>query len=322
MDYDITKEIAYFNSYSSIDTPKDSSHIYSRYGWFDGKKETVKIWDNSCIINKTQAIQSDSINYSLKSEEGNSYSNTIITDTLEKSILFGDFAYVNNKIDSVVITDHSYLIKIDKQDSLFLRADTLVTYKSKDKNSVVLGYKNTRFFKGKLSGLCDSLVIENIDSTLYMFTKPIVWQDKQQLTGNHINIQFKDKQPDSAFVFGDSFIISVDTTDTYHNQAKGENMEVSFNEGKINKVRILKKGEAIYFPIDEKDNSAIGMNHINCEDMIIYFKENDLHHITFLSQPKALLTPLNTQNIHQKLDGYLYQYKIRPTSIQNLHSIQ
>ncbi|MCI5055318.1 MAG: hypothetical protein MRY83_04365, partial [Flavobacteriales bacterium] len=104
--------------------------------------------------------------------------------------------------------DDSLGLKIDtlydKNDSL-ANADTVKASKFR----VIRAFHKVKFLKKDMQGKCDSLVFSDIDSTIQMHIKPIIWTDENQLSGDVIRILLYKGEPKRFDMKSDSFVVSV-----------------------------------------------------------------------------------------------------------------
>ena len=289
----------------------------------------------------------------LKSEQGcefdtrnNTYAFLIGEVDTDKYFLKGDELFFNNQLgsysangnvyllekeDNVIITGDNanfwqdkglakifgnpLLKKILREDTLYLRADTLVSISdSLEANKRLLAYHNVKIFKSDLQGKSDSLAYYLADSSIAFFDDPILWNEGSQITADTIRILVKDGTIDRLKTSVNSFIISEDSTKNF-NQIKGRKMTAYFNGKNIKDVDVTGNGESIYFVADVENTKAlIGMNQIICSNMKIIFKENQVNDIRFYTNPDGTFVPPHElKEEDKKLDGFAWRIDERPT---------
>ena len=77
-------------------------------------------------------------------------------------------------------------INITKTDSLFIKADTLISLGS-SQNRKVLGYYNVRFVKGSMSGKSDKIKIDKLEGLTTLSRNDLTKRQIQILSENEIN---------------------------------------------------------------------------------------------------------------------------------------
>lgn len=207
------------------------------------------------------------------------------------------------------------LKRIMSEDTLYLRADTLVSIDdSLEVNKRLLAYHNVKIFKSDLQGKADSLSYYLSDSTIVFYQDPVLWNDGSQITADTIEIQVNNGAIDRLYAKVNSFIISEDSTNNY-NQIKGRLMTAFFDGKSIKNVDVTGNGETIYWVADEENTSqVVGMNKIICTNMRIGFKDNQVNDIRIYINPNGDFIPPHELRDDQKLlAGFAWRIKERPT---------
>ncbi|MBL0095688.1 MAG: hypothetical protein IPP46_03780 [Bacteroidetes bacterium] len=124
--YNTSNSTAYFFGPTHINsTGTDSSHIYCEDGWYNTETEKSRFTKNAYIESKVNRISGDSLLYDRITRIGRAWSHVALTDTVEKIIISGDYAYLNEFNGNSFVTGSSLLTKAFETDSLFMHADTL-----------------------------------------------------------------------------------------------------------------------------------------------------------------------------------------------------
>jgi len=187
---------------------------------------------------------------------------------------------------------------------------------TKDKPRIMYAYHKVKFYKPDMQGRCDSLVYTYRDSVMRLYTDPIMWSDKNQMTGEKIELKTSHGKLDKLFIINLAFIISQEDTLKY-NQIKGKMMTGYFVNNKMRRVKVEGNGQSIYYPKDGK--KMIGVNKADCTDMMIYLKDNQIEKITFIKKPDATLYPINELKPEELLlKGYTWRIQQRPLSVKDI----
>ena len=152
---------------------------------------------------------------------------------------------------------------------------------------VFKAYHNVRFFMNDMQGRADSLVYYYDDSLLYLFRDPVLWSEENQITGDTIIVWMKNDQADSMWIGSDGFLVSKEDTVGF-NQIKGKELRVKFKDNNLARIQVIGNSESIYFVKDDQDTvqtSYQGMNKALSQEMMMYFEENEVSKIVFLTKP-------------------------------------
>jgi lipopolysaccharide export system protein LptA len=313
--YNTGSEISYFFGPTTIVSKEN--YIYCERGWYDTKKDKSEFRKNAYMRNDRQTLAGDSICYDQITGKGLAYRNVTITDSIENVLLKGQFARYEQKQQFSVVTDHAQMIQVDGTDSLFLHADTLkATFDTTNQKAKILfAYRQAKFYRPDLQGMCDSLVYRFSDSTINMFYDPIIWSEDKQLTADTIIIQTANRQIESLSLRNSSFVITVDdSTENRYNQVKGVNVKCCFEGGELRKIFVYEKSETLYY-MREDNGNRIGVNQATGRNLEISVVNNEIASITFLEKPVGTLFPDKELNEKDKfLRNFRWLDMYRPYS--------
>ena len=202
----------------------------------------------------------------------------------------GNYAFYNEKKGNTLITDKALLMQRIDKDTLFLHADSLrAIFDSTRTGKLLYAYNKAKFFKNDLQGLGDSLVYSFKDSTILMYQNPVLWTDKNQLTGDTIEILMRNNQIYRLNLYSSAFVISQDDSLRF-NQVKGKNLSGFFADNELRRIDVNGNGETVYY-IRDSDQALIGVNIAKSDNLKIYVEKNEIQTITFISRPEATLYP-------------------------------
>jgi lipopolysaccharide export system protein LptA len=211
------------------------------------------------------------------------------------------------------VFDHALMRMVTDKDTLYLKADTLISIDSKNNNEKrLLAYNNVRVFKSNLQAITDSLSYGVADSIMYFYGDPVMWTDENQLTADSINMVIRNKAIDILNMNNRAFVITQDSSKNY-NQIKGRNMVANFKENELNTVYVYGNGESIFFMYDQKTNDLVGMNKIICSDITLFFENQKLKDASFLVNPEGdFIPPHELKEPDKKLKGFVWHGNQRP----------
>ena len=299
-------------------TAKDSSYIYCEYGWYNTNTGKSYCSKNAYIQSGNNRLAGDSILYDRNAKIGRAYKNVAVTDTLEKVVVTGDYANVNEKNHTSFVTGKAMLIKMFETDSMFMHADTLLAFEDTiNQSKTYYAYKHVRFYKGDLQGKCDSLIYSSADSTMRFYTNPVLWSLKNQLTADSISLNLSGNKIVSLLMRQNSFIVSQEDSLRF-NQVKGRDMTGYFQNNKLYKIHVVGNGQSIYY-LRNKYGQLSGVNQADCSEMMIYIDENKINQISLLNKPDATLFPVKEANpLEMRLKGWYWLYDKRPLSSEDI----
>jgi lipopolysaccharide export system protein LptA len=298
--YNTVSKTAYFLGPTTIVSSNGSNTIRCENGWYNTDKDISQFNKNAVIVTKKQILKGDSLYYDRKKGFGKAIKNISVIDTSENITITGNYALYYEQTENSIVTGKALLMQTYSEDTLFLHADTLrATYETRDslkkkypdyKKRVMYAYHHVKFFKTDMSGKCDSLAYTTSDSTMRMFKDPVMWSDKNQLSGEKMELQTANGHINKLVLVNSAFIVSqVDSV--RFDQVKGKTLTGYFVNDTLHKIMVEGNGQTIYYA-KEKDK-YIGANKADCTDILILLKNNAVDKITFITKPDATLYPLS-----------------------------
>jgi lipopolysaccharide export system protein LptA len=197
-------------------------------------------------------------------------------------------------------------------------ASTKINLSDTARIRIVKAYHHAKLFKSDLQAKSDSMFYSGTDSTLRMYTQPIIWTQGSQLSGDTINLQMKNKKLDNMDMFPSSFIVNVEKNDSLHyNQIAAKRMKGFFKNDKLDRMFITGNAESIYFTRDS--GKVSGMQRSLSSRMRILFKNNNASNIFFLTKPEHRYGPLKKFEEDERiLKGFIWKPKERPFSKESI----
>jgi lipopolysaccharide export system protein LptA len=296
------------------------NYIYTEKGYYDTMKDEAYFDKNSHIKYNNRRIEADVLYYDKKREFSSGTRNVKITDTINKTIIQGNYGEVYQAKDSLMMTGRALAKSLIEKDTLYLHGKKLIVT-GKPQNRIVRAYPNARFFNKDMSGKCDSIHSSEKNGLTKLIGKPILWHFDNQLTGDlmHLIADKKTEKLDSLKVFNNTFIISKDTiSKTGYNQVKGLNLFGKFKDNTLKTVDIYKNCEVIYYLYDDS-NELIGINKCVSSNINIIFDKNTVESIKFIKKPDGTIYPEDElpENA-RKLKGFLWRGDEQITRIEDI----
>jgi lipopolysaccharide export system protein LptA len=318
--YNTKTHIANIISPSHIVYDKETD-IYSKRGWYNTNTERMMLLDRSKIVHKDGKILiGDTIFYDKKQKFGEGFTHVVMNDTVQKSTLFGNYSYYSEKTKLGMASDSALLMDWSTRDTMYVHADTL--FKSKDSiYDVVRGYYHVRFYRNDIQGLCDSLTYSARDSILNMHGEPVVWSDENQLAGQFIQALTKNQKVYKINIQREAIAIQRQDSNCY-NQLAGKEIIAHVDSGQLKKVNVNGNAETIYYPVDEKDSTIIGLNKTQSSYVVMYLKNKKADRIVMTSATTGIMYPagqLSGGDLYLK--NFFWLDKQRPKNKKDLFLI-
>jgi hypothetical protein len=106
-------------------------------------------------------------------------------------------------------------------------------------------------------------------------------------------------------------VISKEAEDKY-NQISGKNMVSYFEDNTLDRVKVMGNGLSIYYAAEDSVN-YMGVNKIECSEMLISMDSGKVKEIMFYTKPKGTFYPIDKfPSNEKKLRGFIIHDGIRP----------
>jgi lipopolysaccharide export system protein LptA len=158
---------------------------------------------------------------------------------------------------------------------------------------------HVRIFSDSMQAMSDSLFYSGKDSIFKLFTDPVMWASKSQITGDTIYLYTKNKNPDRLYVFENAFAVNLSDKGMY-NQIKGNRLNGYFKGGEIDYMRAQGNAESIYYVKDEK-NYLVGINNATSDIIDMRFKDKELNKVVFISEVTGTMYPVKQATEQNKI---------------------
>ena len=274
----------------------------------------------SKIVNEAQILEADLVDFDSKDSIGIAVGNVFWQDTASKTTLRCERMQYDQRKDFIKAGGgRPILSSLVENDTLWLRADTIITYKQKQTDTArsLIAYYKVRMYKKNFQSVCDSLFYSEKDSIFRLFKDPIVWSDTSQLTGDTMRILMKNKKIDRVFLKNNAFILN-STDENFYNQIKGREITAEFDGDDLRRMFVEGNAESVYYVLDDV-GAYSSVNKMICSRMLVMFGDNKVDGIKFYTKPTATMFPMK-QADHEglKMKGFRWEKKRRPKNQSDL----
>lgn len=228
---------------------------------------------------------------------------TVKKNALKNTVFVKDSAQILLSSD----TAKNYYTKVDTANN-----KQVLTKTPQDSIRYILGYNHVRIYNDSSQAVCDSMYYSTEDSVFRMFRDPIVWKEKNQITGDTMYLFTEKQQPKRVYVFNNSQVTNQQNPAMY-NQAAGRTLNAYFIEGKIDYARIKGSPAETIFYAQDQDSAYIGMNRASGDVVDVYFKKEEVQKIKYINNIDGTMYPMNQIPSEKRyLKNFKWEDKRRP----------
>ncbi|MDO5616249.1 MAG: OstA-like protein, partial [Cruoricaptor ignavus] len=251
--YQNSNTAEFFGATKIINKANPSNYVYTEQGKYLMNQKEVFLNKNSRIHYNSKILTGDKMYYNQITGFGKAEGNVKLDDPAEKRYIIGGYGEIYEKIDSAMVTEKPYAVKILEKDSIYFSAQKILAYQKQDstmqKKSYLRAFRKGRLYKSNAQARADSISFNETDGILHLDGNPILWSGEKQVTGDKIEAYFDTEKEniDSLRVIGNAFAISkadsLNNKDEF-NQIKGRLMTVYYDNNEIKKAQVLGNAQA------------------------------------------------------------------------------
>lgn len=318
--YNTDTKIADIIGYTTISS--DSNIIYTSKGWYNTDNEKATLFERSMIVSKNnEKLTGDTLYYDRVAGYGEAHGNILLIDSIHYTILDGDYGFHSEKERYSFVTKQARAREFSKKDTLFLHGDTIKTFLDNDSLRVMVAAPRVRFYRFNIQGVCDSMVVEEKDSTLRMFKHPVLWSFARQITGSEVYIHFNDSTIDYAELPNSAFVVE-HIGEIYYNQLTGRKMKAYFENQEMRKLEVDGNAVFLMFPME---NDSTYNKYVTSEGSYLTMllkPKQEIDKIMMWPSPTGKAVPLYLAKKNQLyLTGFKWHNDIRPTSPNDIFRV-
>lgn len=297
--------------------------IETRDGYLNTKTSMSTLYGRSTVNDKDKTITGDSLYYDDKTGQSEGYGDVVYVDKKNKnSLLCQRFKY-NEKTGVGWATGKLLANDYSQKDTLYVHADSVkfFTYNINTDSVYRMAhcFKHVRAYRQDVQAVCDSMVANSKDSCLTMYRDPIVWNANRQLLGEVIKIYMQDSTVKEAHVLGQALSVEQMPDSVHFNQLSSKDMFAYFIDGNVRRNDAVSNVRSIYFSVDDKDSTLIGLNYLETDTMRMFISaERQLQKI-WTCRFEATLYPMSQiPPGKEKLEAFGWFDYVRPLNKDDL----
>lgn len=299
------------------------SVIHTSEGYYNTNTGRARLYGRSTMSNKGKEITGDSLFYDEKRGISQGYRNVIYKDTQKKNELHCNYLWYNEKNGFAFATENPVMMEYSQKDTLFVHSDTIkvITYHLNTDSVYRTAhcYNKVRAFRNDVQAVCDSLVYNTKDSCMTMYCDPIAWSGDRQLLGEEIQVFMKDSTIDRAHIINQALTAELMPDKDHYQQLSSKEMFAYFTKGQITQTEAIGNVRSIYYPVDDKDSTLMGLVYIETDTMKMFMRDRQLQKI-WTSKTDGTWYPMTQIPPERyKLDGFTWFDYIRPINKDDIY---
>lgn len=301
------------------DIVSDSGYVYTTKGIYNTNTDKSILYNRSYVISDHRRLTGDTVLFDRKNSIGEAFGNVVLIDTVQQITMIGGYGYSEEKTGYGMMARSPLLIEHSERDTLWLHGDTLMTQQDSIYKAIK-AFHGVRFYRSDFQGLCDSLYYSTRDSVLSFYQEPILWSEKQQITGEFIQMHTKNNKPEMLHIQRAAMLISQEG-DSLYDQSSGKDLKAYFDSSQVVKVEIRGNAETVYLPRD-KDDEIMGLNRLEGSSLDLYRHDEKVKKVVVWPEPKGKFYPLSLLDPEARfLQNFAWYAEARPTSPEDIFRV-
>ncbi|MCO6025204.1 hypothetical protein NG821_05020 [Prevotella cerevisiae] len=292
--YDVKKAMAHIlGPKSRIRTGQ--TVISTSNAYYNTRTERARMYGRSTVVDGTKTITGDSLFY-VKNGFSRGYGRVIYRDLKNHNALHCGYFRYNEKTGYGFATRDPVAFEYSHKDTLYVHSDTMkiFTFNMNKKNVYrkVLAFHKVKAFRTDIQAICDSLVYNSKDSCMTMYHDPIVWNADRQLLGEVIMAYLADSTLRKADVIGQALSVQILPDSVHYNQISSKVMHSYFIKGNPHTSVAIGNVQAVYYPVNDKDSSLMGLNYTETDTMKMYMSPEKKLQRIWMPKSQGTLYPM------------------------------
>lgn len=286
-------------------------------GYFNTAKDEAELYGRSTVVSKGKTITADTLFYNSATGKNRGKGRVIFVDDKNRQKVTCEKMEYNEKIGRGYATKNLLVMDYSRKDTLYMHADTMriETFNINTDSAFrkVHCYNKVRTYRVDIQSVCDSLVFNSKDSCLTMYRDPVIWNAGRQLLGEVVKVFMNDSTVREAHVLGQALSVEQLPDSAYYNQVSSKDMYAYFVNGQMRRSDAVRNVRSIYFPIDNKDSTLIGLNYVETDTMKMYMSPNRQLERIWMPKAQGTLYPMTqVPPTRYKLDVFAWFDYMRP----------
>ena len=298
LQYNYAKQLTYFFGPTKI--IRDTTILFCDRGWYHLPTEEGSLIGNALIIDGSRTIKGDTLLYQPQKGRSSGRGNIFFRDTLKNIWFQGDRAVSHEKEHYTFLTGHALAVKIQKEDTVYIHADTLYNLNDSSGNTILSkAYHDAKLYHGSFQAICDSLTYDELNGILELYRQPIVWSKNAELKGDKMEIYLNDSLIERTEIYENATAIMEVDSGNYYNQVAGKKIIALFQSNELIRTDVNGNARTIFYPEKEEQTDTsivikrVGMNRLFSSDLKIYLDSGEVRGVTYFSQPEGVFYPID-----------------------------
>jgi len=294
----------YAEAFDGVQLDDGTTTLTAAYGRYYPDEKKAFFRTNVLVKDTASQLKADELTYFRDKKRSLAVGNVEIHNTQDNITIRGGCFENHSESKFSRMTQQPYVIQIDtsgeKIDTFIVSSRVMESYRDSVRRLVAID--SVQLWSSELSGECGHAVYFTEVDSIIMRSKPFIWYDESQVSGDSIFIRLKKRKPEIVSIRGDAFAISV--SDSLYpkrfNQLTGALMTMYFVDGRIQRIHVDQTATSVYFLYEDRKDTAEGvrrtpngLNKTSGDHVVIHFAEGRAERISVIAGVEGEYYPEN-----------------------------
>ncbi len=285
--------------------------LYADIGTYYLDEKRAFFQRNVKVVDSTSIIYCEQLTYYEKLRKSEALLNVRIVNPNDNVTMFGNYLIHSDSTRYSKMTDNPRMIQIDTTekgeiDTLAVKSMVMEAFDDSTKKMIIKD--SVVIVRGSLAARSGLVKYFRQDETIELYYNPIVWYEKNQVTGDTIYLALEKNRLKTVSIRTRAFVHSQSDSlfPNRYNQLTGRMIRMTFKENKLQETYVERNAISLYFLYN--DSTGNGVNKTSGDAITMKFdagKPNTIYIIKGIEgsfYPENLLVKDETM---YNLDGFL-----------------
>ncbi len=294
MNYDGNLKIA--KSIRPLEIIDEGTYLRANRGTYFVTEKKADFIGNVLIENDTTIIISDQLIFYRDTDISLAKGNANIKSKTENVYLIGDLIENFPQKSYSIIKGNTNLFQVDTileenktiLDTLKIVCDTIESFRKSPE--IYLFKNNVKIKRNGIFAQSNFAQLNNSENTILFKDKPMIWYGEFQLYADSILVQASNKKLEYIKAYNNALSVNKDTLyENRFNQISGDNIAISFINGKLSKINSIGSSQSLYFINNEEKPE--GADRKNTDNIEIIFNDGEAENIFWIGKTSGIYIP-------------------------------
>jgi len=200
--------------------------------------------------------------------------------------------------------------------AMFVAADSLDSLPPQHDSiyRLLKGYRHVRIYRSDFQSVCDSMTAISSDSTIHLYIEPVLWNERNQITSDVMDIFTRNRQIERAEFVGSPMMVN-ELDSVHYNQIAGKEMTAYFRDNEIWLDNVNGNAQTLYYNQDGEPPEITGLFFVESGGINFYVDENQVVRMAWYNEPRYSIYPMDKIPADQPLylKGFKWEGARRPS---------